>query len=235
MKLLIQLAFLWVVWLASPRRWRRLLTLLLSATAIGLVAVSFWGVQLALWGLTIWLSPDTGAVTDAIVILGRGEAFRDLRTGAAQELWKAQRAPRIFVSGMMDSRTIVRNLEELGVPSQALSGEECSQSTKENALFTAALTKPLGVQRILLVTDAPHMLRSLLIFYRNGFRVIPHPISLPPQWSLLEQQRCLLREYLALIQYVVTGELFKPVPEELVTVSEEVVEKIQDWNCRVQG
>ena len=235
MKILIQLAFLWVVWLISPRRWRRLIMLPLSAIAISLIGVSSWGVQLALWGLTVWLPPDTGEYADVIVVLGRGEALRDLRTGVAYELWRGHRAPQIFASGMMDARAIVKNLKELGVPSEYLTGEECSQSTQENALFSATLMKPYEEQRIILVTDASHMLRSVLIFRRNGFQVLPHAIPLPSQWTILDRQRCLLREYLALTQYVWAGSLAKPIPKNLITSPVEVAEKIRAWNCWVQG
>ncbi len=235
MEILVQLMFLWVVWLVSPRRWQRPLAILCGTIAVILVSISSWGVQIALWGLTVRLPPDTGESADAIVVLGRGEAFRDLRTGTVQELWRAGRAPQIFASGMMDARPIVQSLKELGVPGRDLNGEECSRSTQENAVFTAALLKPRGTERILLVTDAAHMLRSLLIFHRSGFQVIPHVISLPVQFSLLAQQRCLLREYLALIHYFLTGEMAKPKPEQLISVPAEVTTQIQTWNCWVQG
>jgi hypothetical protein len=38
---------------------------------------------------------------------------------------------------MGDAHQIVQTLEEMGVPEQQLGGEECSQTTHENALFTA--------------------------------------------------------------------------------------------------
>ena len=234
MKLLVQLVFLCVVWLASPRRQRRGLAILLGAIAIGLVSVSAWSIQLALWGLTVWLPADPGEVTDAIVVLGRGEVFRDSRIGVAYDLWQVKRAPKIFASGMMDARPIVQSLTELGVPAQRLSGEECSQSTRENALFTATLLQPHRVQHILLVTDAPHMLRSMSIFRRSGFRVTPHAVSLPIQFSSLQQQRCLLREYLALIQYILMRGLGEPTPKDSVATPLEAAERIQSWNCRVQ-
>lgn len=226
---------LWVVWLVSPRRWRRLLAALFGLIAVGLISVSSWGIQISLWGLTVWLPSDTGASTDAIVVLGRGEAFRDLRTGTVQELWRAGRAPQIFASGMMDARPIVQSLKGLGVPGQNLSGEECSRSTQENALFTAALLRSNSVQSILLVTDTPHMLRSLLTFRRIGLRAAPHAISLPVQLTAWEQQRAILREYLALGWYIVTGKLAQPIPEDLIAIPPEVTERIQDWNCWVRG
>lgn len=232
MKLLIQLAFLWIIWLVSPRRWRRLLGILFSLIAIGLISLSSWGIQLALWGLTVGLPADGGETADVIVVLGRGEAFRDLRTGVAQELWQVQRAPQIFASGMMDARLIVQHLKELGVPAQHLSGEECSQSTQENALYTAALLQSQA-QHVLLVTDAPHMLRSLLIFRRSGFRVTPHVVSSPAQFSPLERQHLLLREYLALTQYALTRNLVSPMPKDLIAVPPEAAKRIQDWNCWV--
>jgi uncharacterized SAM-binding protein YcdF (DUF218 family) len=235
MKLLIQLTFLWLIWLVSPQRWQRLLALPGIGIAICLISFSPLGVQLTLWGLTTWLPIDSGETVDAIVVLGRGEIFRDLRVGVTLELWNAQRAPQIFASGMMDARYIVQSLEELNVPVQDLSGEECSRSTQENALFTAALLNPHRAQQILLVTDAVHMLRSMLIFRTAGFQVIPHPTSLPPRFSFWEQQRCLLREYLALIQYIFFGEHNGFTTNHSPTTSVEAIEQIREWNCRIQA
>lgn len=234
MELLIQLALLWLLWLVSPRRWQKRLTVFMVGVAFVLTAISPFGVQVGIWSLTVGVPSDTGETVDAIVVLGRGTALRDLRTALVQELWQAKRAPQIFASGMMDARPIVQNLAELGVPPRSLSGEECSQSTWENGLFTAALlhqTKP----KILLVTDSVHMLRSLLTFRSFGFRVVPHSSALPTQLSHQNKLTFLLREYTGLVQYALTKRLIQPDPQTLKPPSVEVMQKIQAWGCYVQG
>ncbi len=53
--------------------------------------------------------------------------------------------------------------------------EEASNDTAQNAQYSARILQPVGVQRILLVTDAMHMARAKSIFTRNGFDVVPAP------------------------------------------------------------
>jgi uncharacterized SAM-binding protein YcdF (DUF218 family) len=53
--------------------------------------------------------------------------------------------------------------------------ESASATTAENALFSAKMLKRDNVSRILLVTDAMHMPRSVMAFAENGMEVIPAP------------------------------------------------------------
>ena len=56
--------------------------------------------------------------------------------------------------------------------------EERSRDTFENAEFCAQLLKPLGVTRIVLVTDASHQWRAMHEFVSAGFSVVPAPVGL---------------------------------------------------------
>jgi uncharacterized SAM-binding protein YcdF (DUF218 family) len=56
--------------------------------------------------------------------------------------------------------------------------ENRSRDTFENAEFCAALLKPLGITRILLVTDADHEWRAMHEFAAAGFTVVPAPVGL---------------------------------------------------------
>jgi len=147
---------------------------------------------------------DSGATADAIVILGRGESLRENRINVATELWQQGRAPQIFASGRGDGRHIVKRLRKRGIPAEILGNENCSQTTAENAEFTAKLLQPQGIDRIILVTDFPHMLRSLLTFRNFGFQVIPHPSPLPP---MPQRQKALIvyREYAGITSYAIKG------------------------------
>ncbi len=66
-------------------------------------------------------------------------------------------------------------LELMGVPRDALILEGRSQNTLQNAQFTKELLDAMGVRRILLVTSAMHMPRSVRAFERQGLEVIPAP------------------------------------------------------------
>jgi uncharacterized SAM-binding protein YcdF (DUF218 family) len=145
---------------------------------------------------------------------------------------KEHRAPRIFVSGMLDARIIIQFMKDSGLSDRELSGEECSQNTEENGLYTTAILRPQGVQKILLVTDPPHMLRSLLVFRSFGFTVVPHLSPLPSDLSPQQKSYVVLREYAALAKYAVNGRFRLRTREELAHPPIDVLNKITDWNCR---
>jgi uncharacterized SAM-binding protein YcdF (DUF218 family) len=65
--------------------------------------------------------------------------------------------------------------EDFGVPVRWL--EARSRDTFENAAFSAAMLRPDGVKRILLVTDAMHMPRSRAVFERAGIEVVEAPTA----------------------------------------------------------
>lgn len=68
---------------------------------------------------------------------------------------------------------ILRN--EFGVTVGGI--ERRSNTTWENARYTAQLMQQLDIQRIILVTDAAHMPRSLYAFERNGIHPLPAPTN----------------------------------------------------------
>jgi uncharacterized SAM-binding protein YcdF (DUF218 family) len=55
--------------------------------------------------------------------------------------------------------------------------EKRSLDTHENALFSAAILRPAGVQRVILVTSATHMARSVQEFEAAGLDVVPAPTA----------------------------------------------------------
>lgn len=233
MGILIILALLWIMWLVSSRRWRRRLRVPIAGFMVVLVLMSPIGIGAGSWILTAFVPPDSGEPVDAIVVLGRGEPYRNLRVSEVWELWQANRAPRIFASGMLDARPMVRTLKGIGVPEERLAGEECSQTTQENALFTASILHSQGVDKILLVTDPPHMLRSFLTFRSFRFHVIPHPSASPDRLSSQNQILTLLREYAGLVKYLFTGQFIPRSLESLNSPPAEVTYKMQKWRCRV--
>lgn len=132
-------------------------------------------------------------VADAIVVLGGGIApadadhpYPDMNEAAdrvwhAARLFRAGRAPLVFVSGgsdpdvsrMSEAQAMRGLLVDLGVPPGRIVLEEKSRTTGENARFTAPLLKAYRVQRVLLVTSALHMQRAVAEFGKAGVEVIP--------------------------------------------------------------
>ncbi|MEO0757341.1 MAG: YdcF family protein [Cyanobacteria bacterium J06648_16] len=191
-----------VAWLGLQHRALRRWSLRASLGAMAVV------VLMPLLGsvlLTTLIPADSGQGADAIVILGRGHELREMRTAVAADLLAAGRAPRVFVSGGGDAPNIVELLREEGANPAAVDGENCSRTTKENALYTAQILKPQGVERIILVTDAPHTLRSHLTFRNVGFEVIPHPSPFPPGFSRYSKQVIGLRETAGFVAYGLLG------------------------------
>ncbi|NJO30309.1 MAG: YdcF family protein [Richelia sp. SL_2_1] len=201
-------------WIVPRFRWKRLW----SGFAT-LLLFTYFSAQFPLTtaaankGLVAFIPEDRGQNADAIVILGRGEPFRNSRVEVAANLWESQRAPLIFASGVGDGTEIVQKLEQEGIPKTALFEEHCSQTTKENALFTASVLKPQGVKRIILVTDPPHMLRSLLTFRNVGFEVIPHT-SPAPHLPQTRKAMMMFYEYMGLVKYGLKGELTPQIAKQ---------------------
>lgn len=53
--------------------------------------------------------------------------------------------------------------------------EEQSRNTWENAVYSAALLKPAGIDTVVLVTDAWHLRRGVESFHAQGLKVLPAP------------------------------------------------------------
>jgi uncharacterized SAM-binding protein YcdF (DUF218 family) len=66
-------------------------------------------------------------------------------------------------------------LEQLGVPRWAMWLETQSRNTYENALYSQKILQAKGIQRVILVTSAWHMPRSVGVFEHVGLQVIPAP------------------------------------------------------------
>jgi uncharacterized SAM-binding protein YcdF (DUF218 family) len=176
------------------RRWRGISWRLGAVLAVYLILIS---PPVVAWGIQAIASPlpaDPGGTADAIVMLGRGDPMRPGRTDLAAELWRQKRAPLIVASGIYDAPRMVKELRAQGIPATALVGEECSRDTWENALFTAAILLPQGKRTIILVTDAPHLWRSHMIYESFGFIVIPIASPLPSSSTDAQNGLLLQRE-----------------------------------------
>lgn len=133
------------------------------------------------------------APADAIVLLGgamRGDThmgtFADLNDHAdrlvhAAALYKAGKAPVLLLTGgaAEDVRTEAEQMKDIlaimGIPPASMILESGSRNTHDNAVFSAQILKSRGMRRILLVTSAYHMRRSVALFEAQGLEVVPSP------------------------------------------------------------
>lgn len=215
-------------WFVRPMPWKRQISgvgamaLLIYALVCSPISI-YLGNRL----LSSTLPDDSHQSADAIVVLGRGPELRRDRVKAATDLWRAERAPLIFVSGWGDAQPLAQLLFQQGLPPEAVEGEPCSRTTEENAAFTAALLQPQGVHQILLVTDLPHMLRSLLTFRSFGFEVTPRPTLLPSRFSTRKEAFLIVREYMGLLSYGMLGRFSpRPVPSFEFGVQKAAIERL---------
>jgi uncharacterized SAM-binding protein YcdF (DUF218 family) len=101
----------------------------------------------------------------------------------------------------------------LGAGAGSILLEDASQDTKENA---AGIARIVGASRIVVVTSAAHMPRSMLALARAGIDAVPAPTDYeakrsPLTWAdfmpdldALKQARAALHEYLGLLYYRMT-------------------------------
>jgi uncharacterized SAM-binding protein YcdF (DUF218 family) len=83
----------------------------------------------------------------------------------------------LLLEGEGDGDTAPRLLTALGVDPARLITESRSRNTHENALFTRELVQPKPGETWLLVTSAFHMPRSVGLFRRVDFDVVPWPVD----------------------------------------------------------
>ena len=203
--LIAVVGFIFVI-LVRQRRYRSWVVRISLGLMLVTVIVSLAGRFL----LVALVPADTGESADAIVVLGRGKDLRETRSDLGVSLVQAGRAPRVFFSGKSDAPRIVKALEEQGVNPAILEGEACSRTTAENAKYTAQVLMERDLNTIILVTDAPHLLRAYLTFRGVGFQVIPHATPFPPSYGRYRRQVLLLREVVSLISYGLQGHYWLP-------------------------
>jgi uncharacterized SAM-binding protein YcdF (DUF218 family) len=104
-----------------------------------------------------------------------------------------------------------------GVPDSMIWSEEKSHSTYQNALYSAQILREKGIHRIVLVTEAYHMLRAEKSFRKQGLEVVPAACGyraygsrvyidrLLPGWEPIAWNEDSLHEGVGLIWYWLHG------------------------------
>lgn len=169
---------------------------------------------------------EEAPMADAIVLLGGGMGantnaypYAEMWSGAdrvwhAARLYKAGKAPIIIPTGSCERESAVPLLQDLGVPESAILVEDEARNTEENAKFVARLLDGrIEKPRVLLVTSAWHMRRSMLMYkmYAPNLEIIPsatdyeatvvtgHPFRLWDLWpdaNAFNSNSYLFKEYL---------------------------------------
>lgn len=153
------------------------------ALAVVLICGNRWVVGAMLRSLE-WqhLSPNPLPQADAIAVLGGGTLPRlyprptvEVDGGGdrvlyAAELFRRGHAPQIAVSGDVSiggiaprpaSEDMAELLGMLGVPASAIVLERKAQNTHDHAVYLCPVFRERNIRRVLLVTSAVHMPRSL--------------------------------------------------------------------------
>lgn len=149
---------------------------------------------------------------DAIVVLGAPLGPRDEltpplaeRAHAAASLYHAGGAPLIIASGgtthgasRAEADAIADEIRRANVPDSAILVERASQTTAENARFTADLLARRAMRRVWLVTQPFHGRRAQRLFRRAGFEA--HVWHIDNSLEYADRHRALrwvVREYIA--------------------------------------
>ncbi|MGF7176318.1 YdcF family protein [Azospirillum doebereinerae] len=184
-------------------RWRRFGERLIALVALAFLAVTFAPVgafvALPLENRFPYAEPLGPEPVDGIIMLGgavnppltadRGDpslndaaervlAFADLvrRFPAARAVFTGG-SGRLLGQDTKEDASIRAALLQAGIPEDRVLYETESRNTWENAVFSRDLAAPKPGERWLLVTSAMHMPRSVGIFRRVGWAVVPYPVD----------------------------------------------------------
>lgn len=201
--------------------------------------ILFWMLRILPLLITIWMgavlllavsihvygNQERADEADVIVVLGAG-VRRDgspgwalsRRTRHAADLWHEGKAEHLICTGAQpDNRpnseavACFNLLVQLGVSADAISLEERSRSTEENAIYTRQIMEENGWQDALVVSDSYHVLRAHYIFQTKGITLTTAPVPSNRIPSRSFYANSIVREIAALHWQVVKETLNLPV------------------------
>lgn len=172
------------------------------------------GVNLARGGYELNASGDR--FVEAAILARRYPEARVVVTGGTGTL---------MLGGEGDGDTAPRLLEALGVAPERMVLETRARNTHENALFTREMVAPRPGETWLLVTSAFHMPRSVGLFRKAGFEVVPWPVDYQTAGTetfglardnpmdSLRNLSVAIREWIGLAAYRATGRIDRVLPD----------------------
>jgi uncharacterized SAM-binding protein YcdF (DUF218 family) len=153
---------------------------------------------------------DDGGAVDGIILLGGSvEASESVARGSLvtnesservlDTIQLARRYPQarilisggggtVFGDGTAEAPIIAGFFKSIGIDEARIIVEDRSRTTYENAVFSRDLAKPREGERWFLVTSAWHMPRSVGVFEKAGFPVVPYPVDYRTGGSLTRQR-----------------------------------------------
>ena len=121
-------------------------------------------------------------------------------------------AGKVFSYSASEADIAYRLLKASGVEEKYLIKENRSRNTAGNATFTKEICEKQKYDKVILVTSAYHMPRSVALFKREGMNVIPYPtdyktyknpvlnaFSFTPSAGCLYYTSSAVKEYLGLL------------------------------------
>ncbi|NJO80620.1 MAG: YdcF family protein [Cyanobacteria bacterium RM1_2_2] len=151
------------------------------------------------------------------------------------QLYREGKAPLVILSGGRiewqgggppESADMAKLIETMGVPAAAILQDPTSLNTHENAVNVKQILTQRGINRVLLVTSAAHMPRSVAIFKKQGIDATPAPtdflvtqqelqeaqstsqgriLSVIPEAENLQRLTRALKEYIGILIYRLRG------------------------------
>lgn len=112
------------------------------------------------------LTGSADRLTDSILLWKAGKAKYILFTGGSGILFEQELKEASFAENF---------LLDFGIPKSQILLESESRNTFENGLYTKKILEEKKLKRIILVTSAFHMKRSVAIFKKLGIDAIPFP------------------------------------------------------------
>lgn len=208
---------------SRPRK-ARAASLLLLAPFLAVLAYSGPVAWLATRSLEVWSPPSSLAGVQAEAIVALSGPNMEARLEHAASLYKYWRPLPVLASvGRGSADRAVPSipahvvLAHYGVPPSNIWIEARSENTYEDTLYSADTLRRKGIRRIVLVTEAIHMLRAVKCFRRQGLEVTPAPsgyravrfASARKDWLLsranLTDTREALHEWIGLVWYLARG------------------------------
>ena len=153
----------------------------------------------------------------------------------AVKLYKDGAAPLILLTGgriqwfkgeSSEAESMAAIMEIMGVPRNAILLESRSLNTYENAVYTKEILDRRNIERVLLVTSAAHMPRSLAIFKKQGIDAIPAPAD------ILVSDRNLVESTFSTQSRILS---FFPNTESLDRTTQAIKEYIGTFIYRLRG
>ena len=190
------LLLIWALWLSRKRSRKTYLPILLALIILLVASNPQVGNRLIASLEQQYLPPQPTPKAEAIVILGGAtrnneppRIMPDLNDSGDRlvygaKLYKEGAAPKILLTGgriswyggeSSEAESMATILELFGIPREDMILESRSLNTYENAVYTKEILQRAKINRVLLVTSAAHMPRSIAIFRRANIDAIPAP------------------------------------------------------------